>query len=40
MQYLYERYIGDEPQSIESFEEEILNADIARKYATSAPRPG
>lgn len=31
MQYLYDRYIGDDPKSIESFEEEILNAEIARK---------
>ncbi|MBL8230919.1 MAG: XRE family transcriptional regulator [Bryobacterales bacterium] len=31
MQCLYERYIGDDPKSIESFEEEVLNAEIARK---------
>ncbi len=31
MQYLYDRYIGDDPQRIESFEEELLNAEIARK---------
>jgi len=31
MQYLYDRYIGDDPKSIESFEEELLNAEIARK---------
>ncbi|MCC6345532.1 MAG: XRE family transcriptional regulator [Bryobacterales bacterium] len=31
MQYLYDRYIGDDPKSIESFEEEVLNAEIARK---------
>lgn len=31
MQYLYDRYIGDDPQSAESFEEELLNAEIARK---------
>jgi transcriptional regulator with XRE-family HTH domain len=31
MQYLYDRYIGDDPERIESFEEELLNAEIARK---------
>ena len=31
MQYLYDRYIGDDQQRIESFEEELLNAEIARK---------
>lgn len=31
VQYLYDRYIGDDPKRIESFEEEVLNAEIARK---------
>lgn len=31
VQHLYDRYIGDDPKRVESFEEEILNAEIARK---------
>ena len=31
MQLLYDRYVGDDPRRIEEFEEELLNAEIARK---------
>jgi DNA-binding XRE family transcriptional regulator len=31
MQFLYDRYIGDDPERIEEFEAELLNAEIARK---------
>lgn len=31
VQYLYDRYIGNDQKRIESFEEEVLNAQIARK---------
>jgi ribosome-binding protein aMBF1 (putative translation factor) len=31
VQYLYDRYVGDDPQRIEEYEQEVLNADIARK---------
>jgi len=31
VQFLYERYIGDDSKRIEEFEEELLNAEIARK---------
>jgi len=31
VQYLYDRYIGDDPKRIGSFEEEVVNAEIARK---------
>ena len=30
MQFLYDRYIGHEEESIQEFEEELLNAEIAR----------
>jgi len=31
VQYLYDRYIGDEPERVREFEEEELNAEIARR---------
>ena len=31
VQYLYDRYIGDDPKRIEEYEQEVLNAEIARK---------
>jgi ribosome-binding protein aMBF1 (putative translation factor) len=31
LQHAYDRYVGDDPRRIESFEEELLNARIARQ---------
>ena len=31
VQHHYDRYIGDDPKRIASFEEEVVNAEIARK---------
>ena len=31
VQHLYDRYIGHDPKRVESFEEELLNAELARK---------
>ena len=30
-QYTYDRYIGGNPKLVQEFEEEVINADIARK---------
>src|SRR5882762_11969511 len=31
VQYTYDRYIGNDPKQVEEYEEEVINADIARK---------
>ena len=31
VQFLYHRYVGNDPEQIEAYEQETLNADIARK---------
>jgi len=31
VQFLYDRYVGDDPERIEQYELEVLNAEIARK---------
>ncbi len=31
LQYTYDRHIGTDPKRIEEYEEEVINADIARK---------
>ena len=31
VQFLYDRYAGNDPQQIEAYEQEVLNAEIARK---------
>ena len=31
LQYTYDRYVGDDPQRIEEYEQEVLNAEIARR---------
>ena len=31
LQYTYDRYIGHDPKLVEDYEEEVINADIARK---------
>jgi ribosome-binding protein aMBF1 (putative translation factor) len=31
VQYLYDRYVGNDPKRIEEYEQEVLNAEIARK---------
>lgn len=31
LQFAYNRYIGDDPERIASFEEELANAELARK---------
>ena len=31
LQYTYDRYIGKDPKRIQQYEEEVINAEIARK---------
>ena len=31
LQWTYDRYIGNDPKQIEEYEQEVLNAEIARK---------
>ena len=31
VQYLYDRYIGENPERVRQYDEEVLNAEIARK---------
>ena len=31
VQLLYDRYVGNDPKRIEAYEQEVLNADLARK---------
>ena len=31
LQFTYDRYIGNDPKRIEEYEEEVVNAEIARK---------
>ncbi len=31
VQFLYDRYVGNDPKQIEAYEQEVLNADLARK---------
>jgi ribosome-binding protein aMBF1 (putative translation factor) len=31
LQWTYDRYIGNDPRQIEEYEQEVLNAEIARK---------
>lgn len=31
LQWTYDRYIGNDPKQIEQYEQEVLNAEIARK---------
>ena len=31
VQFLYDRYVGNDPKRIEEYEEEVLNSEIARK---------
>ena len=31
LRYTYDRYIGHDPKLVEEYEEEVINADIARK---------
>jgi len=31
LRYTYDRFIGHDPKLVEEFEEEVINADIARK---------
>jgi ribosome-binding protein aMBF1 (putative translation factor) len=31
LQHTYDRYIGKDPKRVEEYEEEVINADIARK---------
>ena len=31
VQFLYDRYIGDDPERVREYEKEVLNAEIARK---------
>lgn len=31
VQFLYDRYVGNDPKQIEAYEREVFNADVARK---------
>ena len=31
VQFLYDRYVGEDPKRVEEYEQEVLNAEIARK---------
>ncbi len=31
VQFLYDRYVGNDPEEIEAFEQEVINAEIAQK---------
>jgi ribosome-binding protein aMBF1 (putative translation factor) len=31
LQWTYDRYVGNDPQEIEAFEQEVINAEIAQK---------
>ena len=31
VQFLYDRYVGNDPRQIEAYEQEVVNADLARK---------
>jgi DNA-binding XRE family transcriptional regulator len=31
LKYVYDRYVGKDPEKAEAFEEELANADVARK---------
>jgi len=31
LQYTYDRYVGNDPKRIQEYEEEVVNAEIARK---------
>jgi len=39
-QYLYERYVGDDPEQIAAYEQEVLNAEIARQIFEMRTRAG
>jgi DNA-binding XRE family transcriptional regulator len=40
VQFLYDRYVGDDPERIASYEEEVLNAEIARKICDLRTQAG
>lgn len=40
LQYTFDRYIGHDPKRIEEYEEEVLNAEIARKIYELRTRAG
>jgi len=40
VQHLYDRYVGDDQKRVENFEEELLNAEIARKICDLRTKAG
>lgn len=40
MKFLYDRYVGDDPEQIAAYEQEVLNAEIARKIFEMRTRAG
>lgn len=40
VQFLYDRYVGNDPEQIAAYEQEVLNADIARKIFEMRTKAG
>ena len=40
LKFAYDRYIGNDPEKAQAFEEELANADVARKIYTLRTRAG
>jgi ribosome-binding protein aMBF1 (putative translation factor) len=40
VQYLYDRHVGNDPERVREYEEEVLNAEIARKIYRLRTRAG
>ena len=40
VKFLYDRYVGDDPEQIAAYEQEVLNAEIARKIFEMRTRAG
>ena len=40
VEFLYDRYVGDDPKQIAAYEHEVLNAEIARKIFELRSRAG
>ncbi len=40
VQFLYDRYVGNDPKQIEAYEQEVFSADLARKIFELRTRAG
>ena len=38
LQYTYDRYVGKDPERIQQYEEELINAEIAKKRDAKAAK--